>query len=126
MKHLRLYESAPGDMQFSSDLDGVDIEVEGMPAEWSDRGLSISGGRIKWTLSMNVNKRGIEWFSTSVPQLVLFGNFDDDDEIEFELQNVDTELYNITESLYPTFIKLDMSDSSDSSGWDVKTYFGNT
>jgi len=129
VKHLRrIYESfGNGEETFEIDFDGIDVDVSGMPQEWEDRDLNIGeNGKMRWGLSMNLNSRGIEWFATSVSQIVFFGMFDDDEEIELERQNgIETELYNITQSFYVHTIEVNMNDSKDPEDWDVKVYFGN-
>jgi len=51
----------------------------------------------------------------------VMGMFSDDEEIEFEIQdNIETELYNITQSFYPESIEVDMNNSTDSK--DIQSY----
>jgi hypothetical protein len=130
MRHLKgINESlGNGEQEFEQKFDGsFDVEVDGMPSDWSARDLNITeNGKIKWNLSLNLNSKGIEWFGTSVRQIIFFGMFDDDEEIEFEIQdNIETELYNITQSFYPSNIEVNMNNSTDSNDWKVKVYFGN-
>lgn len=126
MKHLKnINESfGNGEEEFEATLDSADIHVSGMPEAWSDRDLSI-GAKLKWRLTLNLNKSGIEWFATSVRQIIFFGHFEDDEEMEFEIQEAETELYDITKSFYAHSIELDMKDSNDVGDWEVKVYFGN-
>lgn len=130
MKHLKgINESlGNGEQEFSQKFDGsFDVTVDNMPSEWKDRELNITeNGKLTWNLSLNLNSKGIEWFGTSVKQIVFFGMFSDDEEQEFEVQdNIDTELYNITKSFYPDNITVDMNSSTDVADWNVKVYFGN-
>lgn len=130
MRHLKgINESlGNGEQEFSQDFDrSFDVDVSNMPSDWEERDLNIGeNGKIKWNLSLNMNSRGIEWFGTSVTQIVFFGMFEDDEEIEFEIQDdIETELYNITQSFYPYVIEVDMTNSTDSKDWKVKVYFGN-
>lgn len=130
MKHLRgINESlGNGEQEFTQDFDGsFDVTVDNIPSDWEDRELNITeNGKIKWNLSLNLNNKGIEWFGTSVRQIIFMGMFSDDEEIEFEIQdNIETELYNITQSFYPESIEVDMNNSTDSKDWAVKVFFGN-
>ena len=130
MKHLKgINESlGNGEQDFAQDFDGsFNVEVDNMPSDWEERELNITeNGKIKWNLSLNMNSKGIEWFGTTVRQIVFFGMFDNDEELEFEVQdNIETELYDITQSFYPYVIEVDMADSTDVKDWKVKVYFGN-
>lgn len=129
MKHLKGINESIGDgsQDFECDFDGIDFNVSNEPKEWSDRELNITeNGKLKWNLSMNYNKRGVEWFGVSVSQLVFLGSFENDEEIEFEIQDsIDTDLYDITKSFYPTYIDVDMKNNKDPADWSVKVYFGN-
>jgi len=129
MKHLKSINETLGDgtQEFVNNFTNIDVTADNMPQYWKDRDLNIGeNGRIKWSLTINMSKRGIEWFSTAVKQIVFFGSFEDDEEIEFEVQdNVETELYDITDSFYPNAIEVNMKKSLDVQDWTVKVYFGN-
>lgn len=129
MKHLKGINESLGDgtQEFVNDFTGIDVTADNLPNDWVEKDLKIGeNGRLNWFLSINMNKGGIEWFSTTVKQIIFFGSFENDEEIEFEVQdNVETELYDITQSFYPTNIEVDMKDSKDPQDWKVKVYFGN-
>ena len=129
MKHLRgINESlGNGEETFNVKFEHFDVNVYGMPDDWGDRDLSMEeNGTIEWKLSMNLNNQGIEWFSVSVPRIEFNAIFlEDDEEIDFVVEDPKTELLNITQSFYVNAIEVDMEGSKDPKDWKVEVSFGN-
>jgi hypothetical protein len=122
--NFRLNEAHVPQLDFQDTVEIV--ETSNVPDTWSKgTDFQISRTSVRWSLNMNTNKSGIEWFDASVSQLVLYGTFEDDEEFEIEIQNANTEFYNITNSFYATYVTVDMQDSDDQKDWNVTVYFGN-
>lgn len=129
MRHLKSIHESLGDGSetFEHDIEpkNVDVDLNNVPGEWRERDLNAVGGKIKWVLDINMGSTGVKWFGVSVPQLALAIMDEDDKEIEVSFQNAETELFDITKSLYLHSIEVDMQESTDQTKWTAKAYFGN-
>lgn len=125
MRHLRnINENFGGESSFTDTIDRDMIVVDNPPARFEEEKAEI-----RWRLQLKSNRGGVEMITIIVDRVLLYGDvFGDSDTNQpdvYEIEEIDTDKQNISDSIYPTAMQVDMNGSWDISDWTVNVRFGN-